>query len=541
MSALTKAALALVLMAGLGLLPAGSAATQNANAAAPGAGPVLYPGNPNLVLPLPDGRKIAVGTPDQKKVMIQRYSPATKTWTKPALLFRQADLECGDFDGKASAGGVALLLQCDTYWANDHAPERSQALASRDLVTWAKSEISGDAYTAPGISPNGQHAVWLAGASGRFLTWQLDHGFQAGSVPFDSDEYGVTAVVDDRGEVTVAGAISGADDSCKLSIVTREQAGVREQLLDLAPGKKVGCTELGVDNVSTNSLVVGFGRPSHTWRIARPDPDSPFAITKTAPYVAPGLVKYSNNRRLAIANEIFSARGLPLYAVGSPDRRRIRVQKYDAAAQRWLTPVTVYDHRFPACTGGGSDPEAQQAWSVHAVDITCYPKRSANKTYPPGSSSAPLPRGGHSVLLNAGKGWQRASLGAHPLGVGRGYTRLAVPSIWGGVVVASKGSIVRLPVRAPRRCDIVVPTGPRSALRLTDPTGGRRWPHVLQRSTPSGWKTIQQLRVPKGGPCQSAALLETSSQSPLYGVFARSGFHTVTFAQVNGSWRARID
>lgn len=535
----TRAALAVVLLAGVGLLPAGSAYTQDANAPARGDGPVLYEGSPDLVLPLPDGRKIAVGTPDQKRVMIQRYSPDTDTWSKPALLFRKAGLECGDFEGKASAGGVALLLECDTYWAEDQAPARSRALASRDLVTWAKREIPGEAYTAPGISPDGRRAVWLGGASGRYLTWRLGHGFQTGSVPFDSDEYGVTAVVDDRGEVTVAGAVSGEDDSCMLGIVTRTPAGVREQLLELAPGSQIGCTELGVDNVNTNTLVAGFGTPSHAWRITRPDPDSPFAVTRTAPYVAPGLVEYSANRRRAIATEIFTARGLPLYAIGSPDRRRIRIQKYDVAGQRWLAPVTVYDHGFPGCTWGG-DPEARGAetWSVHAALITCCPKRSADKKYPPGSRFAPLPPGGHRVLLNAGKGWQRLFLGTRPLGVARGGAWVAVPTP-GRVVVASKDGVVRLPVRATRRCDIVFPIGRRAVLRLTDPSGNRRWPTTLQRSTSSGWKTIQRLPVPKGGPCRRASL-EGAWSPPLYMIHGDNTEHTAKFVRVDGGWRVRI-
>ncbi|WP_154402821.1 hypothetical protein [Nocardioides speluncae] len=497
-----------------------------------------YAALPNVVIPLPDGRRIAVGSPDRRRVMIQRYSPGSQTWSKPSLLFHKKGLECGDVSGKASAGGVALLLECDPGWSEDQAPVHSHALASRDTFTWARHQVPGEAYTTPGISPDGRRAVWLGGGSGHHLTWRLGHGFQSGSVPFDSDEYGVTAVVSDPGEVTVAGAISGEGDGCSLGFVTRAlDGGVRKQQLELAPGEQIGCTELGVDNVDLNTVLAGFGSRATTFRVTRPDADSPFAVTRVAPFVAPDLISYPSRPRRAMYTRFHSARGQALFAVGSPDRRRIRVQRYDEQAQRWLDPVTVYDHGFRACTWGGFGSDGDY-WSVLAVDITCYPKRSADGDYPPtGQYGQPAPRGGHIILLNAGQGWRRAFLGAHPLGAGGGGALLAVPTS-GRVVVASKSGVIRLPVRATRRCDIVLPIGPRTVLRVTDTGGNNGWPNALQRSTATGWKTIQRLRLTRPGPCVRA--IQSEVAGPRFYLDGRSDQVAVRFVRVDGRWRARI-
>lgn len=496
-------------------------------------GPVHYAGKPNLVLPLPDGRKIAVGTPDLERVLIQRYSPTTKRWSKPSLLFRKDGLECGAISGKASAGGVALLLECDPGWSDDQAPAHSHALASRDTVTWSRKQLPGEAYTEPGISPDGRRAVWLAGGIGNYVTWRLGHGFTRGSMPYDDDAGGRTAVVDDRGQVTLAG--TGQDDQgrCGLGFFTRTPSGVREQFLDPAPGKEFGCTELGVDNIDVNTLRVGFGSRATTFRIARPDADSPFAVTQIAPSVAPGLVEYPHRPRRTMDTRFSAAQGLPLVAVGSPDRSRIRVQRYDVRAERWLAPVTVYDHGFGGCTWGDFD-SAAETWSVLAVDITCYPKRSADGTYPPsGQYGLPAPRGGHIVLLNTGQSWRRAFLGAHPLGVGGGGARVAVPTP-GRVVVASKYGVIRLPVRATGRCDVVFPIGRRTVLRVTDTGGNNGWPTALQRSTPSGWKTIQRLRLTRPGPCRRA--IQSEFSGPRFYLDGRVDQVPVKFVRRGAGW-----
>lgn len=540
-----RTALAAVTVIGLAV-PASSAYVEDAAVATPSTdGPVRYPGKPNLLLPLPDGRKIAVGTPDLKRVTIQRYSPTTKTWSKPSLLFRKAGLECGAISGTASAGGVALLLECDAGWSEDQAPVRSQALASRDTFTWARTELRGEAYTAPGISPDGRHAVWLAGSIGKFTRWRLGHGFSRASVPYDDDNGGVTAVIDDRGQVSVAGTDGDSESGCRLGIYTKTPAGVRTQLLDLAPGHEIGCMELRVVGRDVNTVVASFGSndPLRRWQVTRPDPDSAFEVTRIAPYVAPGLVVYSHRLGRAMYTRFSTAQGLPLYAVGSPDRRRLTAQRFDMAAQRWRDPVTIYDHGFGGCTWGDNAIWAPYdldhlGWATHAVDITCHPKRSASGRYPYGNSES-KPVNGHRVLLNAGEGWRQFFVGSRRLGVARNGSWLAVPT--SGKVVAAAGSgMVRLPVRAGKRCDIVHPIGPRTVLRLTSAGGNRGWPTLLQRSTVSGWKTIQRLKVTAPDACEYVSHLDWADR-PVYDLHgAGETSYQARFSRRNGRWTVQV-
>jgi hypothetical protein len=117
-----------------------------------GASPVPYDEIPNLVLDLPDGDKIALGAPDLRRVMLQRYDAATATWSAPELLFRDRDLECGDLDARTSGGAVAVIVECQRHgWSEDQAPTDSVALYSPDAASWSRHRLSGEAYEEPGI------------------------------------------------------------------------------------------------------------------------------------------------------------------------------------------------------------------------------------------------------------------------------------------------------------------------------------------------------------------------------------------------------
>jgi hypothetical protein len=76
---------------------------------------------------------VAVGMPNARTVKIQHLDPATGTWDSPTLLYRKRGDTCGQIEGRASAGGVALLLACTGY---------NVALVSRDLHGWSRTRLA---------------------------------------------------------------------------------------------------------------------------------------------------------------------------------------------------------------------------------------------------------------------------------------------------------------------------------------------------------------------------------------------------------------
>jgi len=97
---------------------------------------------------------------------------------------------------------------------------------------------------------------------------------------------------------------------------------------------------------------------------------------------------------------------------------------------------------------------------------------------------------------------------------------------------------VQLPLGVGHRCDVVVPGGPDNLVRLTD--GGRHggWPTVLQRSTPTGWKTIQQLDLPT--PRARCQRVVSSSERVQYSFESRGAAAvTVQVLRHQGVWKVR--
>ena len=69
----------------------------------------------------------------------------------------------------ADGAAAAVIAQCDRGgYAEDTAPTDSHALHSTDTVTWTAHELEGEAHEEPGISPDGQSAVWPL--HGRYTT-----------------------------------------------------------------------------------------------------------------------------------------------------------------------------------------------------------------------------------------------------------------------------------------------------------------------------------------------------------------------------------
>ncbi len=275
------------------------------------------------------------------------------------------------------------------------------------------------------------------------------------------------------------------------------------QHVDLAPGAETGCTEMAVEGVSstrvTNSRYAGRkGR----WVVGRADEASPWALLARAPEDAPGLQTYggSYERRMGL---VFSdVTGQPLRALGSHDRRRVRVQTYDDAAQAWGPSRTVYDHGFPGCTwgegpGSGSRP-------VHSLLMHCYPKRRGSGDYPARTRDYdPAPPRARRALLSAdGARWRTIPVGARPVVPSLDRQQVAAPGRKVTTIVSPSG-FARLRAAAPGRCEAVLPVGPRSLLRLDATRGSRGFPTRLQRWTGTRWRTVQRVKQIGPGRCRA--------------------------------------
>ncbi|MEJ7832724.1 MAG: hypothetical protein WKF79_07405 [Nocardioides sp.] len=371
--------------------------------------PARYRHLPAQVFSVPGGGKVAVGAPTPRQVMIQHFDSGSGTWDRPSLLYSKRGVTCGEIEGRASPGGVALLLECDTPYYEDQAPVESVGLVSTDLATWAKTVLPGEAYRGPGISPSGGHAVWLAG--GGFVTWSAADGFSPSrDTTYDGDTSDPTAVVADDGTVTVAGPdVSDPEaDRCMLGLHEVTPAGARSvAYVEFAPGAEPACYELNLQPDSSTRISNGSG-PERAGRfvVGRPDESAPWALLERAPDQAPGLVAYRGPaaRRM---NAVFSdVPGQPLLSLGSADRRRVAVQAYDTGTQSWGAPRVVYDHGFPGCAWN-IEIHSERTPVSHLL-MQCYPKRRPGGDYPPRNDDFDvLPIDGGRVLLSAdGVDWR---------------------------------------------------------------------------------------------------------------------------------------
>ena len=168
--------------------------------------------------------------------------------------------------------------------------------------------------------------------------------------------------------------------------------------------------------------------PERVTTLTRPDTASPWAVTAIAPVDAPGLVRH---RGRATAPTLFAhSPGLPLLAVGSPDRRRFTAQAYDPVAQRWAEPRAIAD--VPGCTW--SDEFIGEPLGVFALRLACERR--------------------HRVLVSTdGTRWQDLRTGRTPLGVSPDRQYVAVSNRVRTLVLSRERGAVRLPVGTRARCD----------------------------------------------------------------------------------------
>lgn len=472
---------------------------------------------------------IAVGAPTPRRVMVQRLDEASGTWSQPRVLFRSRDrTTCGDIAGRTSPGGIALLLECDTPYYEDQAPASSRALVTRDLESWRRSRLPGEAYGAPAISPDGSYAAWSAGGIGSFVEWSSGSGFSSRrATTYDSDSGGQTLVVTDDGTVSVLGPES-SEGACVVGVHDRTVDGrLSSAQVDVDPG----CTEGSL--LSRNALEVEGGGYERAYRfvLRRADDTSAWEVAERVPATAPGLVPHEGSSRRVIRTAFSDVVGQTLVAYGSPDRRHLVVQRYDDAAQEWGAERTVYDHGFAGCAADHA--LRQRRLRVHAISLHCYPVERADGDYPPHTNGYQVAPRHHvrMVVSSDGLAWRTVVAGARPVGTSADGALVAVPGPRTTTVVSPSGVRV-LPARAAHRCGFVFPLGTGSLLRVHG-YASAGWPRVLQRYDGRGWRTIQRLDLPRSGSCRevrsddyrlpSTYLLRGDGQQILLRVVRRDG------------------
>ena len=121
-----------------------------------GTEPASYAYLRTQVFTAPGLGSVAVGMPNRSVVRIQHRPVGAATWDSPSVLFAgKGRVTCGEIDGAVSPGGIALTIECDRNYYADQAPVHTQALVTRDLSSWSRRELPGEAYQPPAISPTG--------------------------------------------------------------------------------------------------------------------------------------------------------------------------------------------------------------------------------------------------------------------------------------------------------------------------------------------------------------------------------------------------
>lgn len=479
------------------------------------------PAGRGVVLTLVDGDRLRLSvTRDQREVVSRRYDAATSTWGPEQRVLREPRLFCGHLDARTSAGAVAVTAACDRGgYADDQAPTSSYALWSADGVRWEARQLRGEAYEEPGISPDGQSAVWPQ--HGRWTTYAAGTGFVTRTVDAPGQEYTVTATIDDTERVSFLYGGGTRSEECALQVRSRTGDGpVEASSLDV-PG---ACSDVAFENVDATHVLVGdTGNPAYVSVVARADTASPWTVARSAPAYAPGLVDHG--WRHGEPTTLFAARDLPLLALGSPDRHRFLAQTFDEATGTWTPPVEV-TRTAARCVFSGSpstDPLA-----VLVAGLSCREGKRRSTVALVSTDAASF-----ATLRRS----PRTPVGISPDGSWASVTHRSRTT-----VVSRERGLVTLPVGVEERCDLVVPAGPDQALRLTSGGRGRGWPRVLERSTPDGWARVSpaRARVEPAGRC--GFVDPVGYGSPYLWSLAGTvdpGL-VVGFRQVDGAWTARI-
>lgn len=451
--------IALVSLLAAGLLVGAGPATGEP--VAPSAAELPQEVDGGVIVDLADGDRFkATVSRDLRTVWGSRYEADTGVWGQRTVVLREKNVYCGDVDARAAGNAVALIAECDKGgYSEDQAPTHSQALYSPDTLTWQTFTLPGEAYDEPGISPGGTAAIWPL-----YHGWATytPAGFEVVERELPGQEYTITGTISDTGDVSILygdGQIDFRD--CVLSVLTVAATGAEsEQHLDV----QNACADVELANVDANTVVFGFiDYPESTVTLSRPDTASPWAITGIAPLNAPGLVRH---RGRGTAPTLFaSSPGLPLLAVGSPDKKSFYAQAYDPLTQQWSAPETIRSGS-PTCTWG--DNFIQEPLDVFALRLKCGTKQR--------------------VLISVdGTSWTNVPLFGRQLGVAPDGAQVSVSWKNRTLIFSRELGEASLPVGGNARCDVVQPVSPESAIRLTT-SSKRGWPSRLELSTSSGWK-----------------------------------------------------
>ena len=478
----TRTSIALVSLATIAaLLSTSAAVAEPAPTRTPTADPTAGPtdGLPEpvergVVVDLADGDRFKVTVArDLRTVWGARYDGATASWGARTVVLRKPDLFCGEVDARAAGTAVAILARCDGGgYPEESERTLSHALWSPDTVTWQSAVLPTWETEEPGISPSGNAAIWPIHDG--WMTWTTA-GFTLVEHELPGQEYSATATITDTGDVSVLyGGVHGADGQCAdvIRVLGVSASGV-ETGQDVAMDH--ACSDLGLSNTSATTVVFGeLSHPESVATISRADVTAPWAATGIAPLFAPGLVRHSGGR--AASTRYLLARGLPLLAVGSADQKAFTVQSYDPVARVWSAPQRI-GRKVRGCSWG--DEHLAEPQGVVALRVDCGARRRL-------------------LVTTDARTWSDVDLGRTPLGVSPDGRLVSASNRVRTIVFSRERGRVRLPSPVRRRCDVVVPVSPDSAVRLT----ARRkhgYPARLDLSSPSGWRpsrtSFPRLRV----------------------------------------------
>jgi hypothetical protein len=490
-------AVALLLTTFLGLADA-AALTATPESQRTGARPASYAYLGTQVFTAPGLGSVAVGMPNRSVVKIQHRPVGAATWDTPSVLFAgKGRVTCGEIDGAVSPGGIALTIECDRNYYVDQAPVHTQALVTRDLRSWARRELPGEAYQPPAISPDGRTAAWPAGGGDGFVRWRAGVGFsRLTATGFRGDGGAQTIVAEDSGTVTLMGAesISG---QCRLGVHARPLTGPEQ--VEVVDNVDPGCTEGSLTTVNDLTVRGDDSSRATTYVVSRVDTSSPWQLTTPRPVDGAGLVAYRGSPRKVIYPSYLDVTGKPLLVIGSPDRRRLMVQTYDESTRTWSGRSTVYDHGFPGCTN--RDFEGGATARVYVLALHCYAAKRTDGHYPPYDDDYDaMPRDRTLLLSTDGAAWKAAPIGRRPYAVNADASLVAAPGRHATRILSPAG-ITALPITTGSRCDFVFPVAAGRLLRLH---GARRaaWPRRVQLSTANGWRTIDTIAMPSAGRCR---------------------------------------
>jgi hypothetical protein len=467
-----------------------------------------------VIVDLADGDRFkATVSRDLRTVWGSKYDAATRSWSERSVVLRKSNVFCGDVDARAAGTAVALIAECDRGgYAEDQAPVHSQALYSPDTVTWRSFTLPGEAYDEPGISPSGNNAVWPLRHA--WLTWTAA-GFRVVQHDLPGQEYTITGTISDAGDVSVlyGGARSRGED-CALNVLTVPVAGAEtQQRLEVDNA----CADVDLLNTSATTVLLGApDSPESLVSVTRPDTASPWAVTGIAPEDAPGLVRHRG--RDSAATLFASSPGLPLLAVGSPDKQHFTAQAYDPVAQRWAEPRPI-GKPVPGCTWG--DNFIDEPLGVFALRLRC---------------------GRHQRVLVStdGRVWHDVGLDRSPLGVSPDGQYVAASNRTRTLIFSRELGLQRLPLPTRAACDVIQPVSPDTAIRLTT-TSRREWPGRLDVSTSTGWHRTRtpfpRLRV--GTDVCTHVEVELYERPVSYGFGGRSRAVSLAVTPSGDGWRIR--